>query len=257
MRSTIKILIGVGLLSLCTLSPTMAQEENSTRMFENILITPDNENLKALSENLRKHNQTYHAAGTDHAAIVFNIANGPNAGKLVWSMGPITFAHLDSRPAAGGHDEDWRDNVMPYVESIDTAEYWSTMNEFSNLEMLDGDISKTPLLYIRYHNVAKGRGYQIEHLLSQMSAAVKAMDGDNPFGFYDNEFRQGFAIGRHIATVSFMKNWAEMDEDWGFKAAFEKAHGEGKWQAYVDGMNDAFSDSWDEIWSYNKELSGH
>ena len=81
----------------------MAQEENSTRMFENILITPDNENLKTLSENLRKHNQTYHAPGTDHAAVVFNIANGPNAGKLIWSMGPITFAHLDSRPAAGGY----------------------------------------------------------------------------------------------------------------------------------------------------------
>lgn len=253
-----KSFLGVFMIALLVAGVSFAQDaEEPNRIFETIILTPDYEDLKTLGENLRKHNQTYHAAGTKHAAVVYNISSGPNAGKIVWSMGPITYADLDDRPAAGGHDEDWRDSVMPYIESMETAEYWSTNTKLSNLDMLDGDISKTPLLYIRYHNVAAGEGHQVGDLLEKMSEAVKGMEGDNPFGFYANDFRQGYAIGRHIATVSFMKNWAELDEDWKFKEAFEKVHGEGQWMSYVNGMDDAFSDSWDEIWSYNKELSGH
>ena len=239
-----------------TMFTANAQDDPSPySMWENVTITPNNATLKVLGENMRTHNQTYHPEGT-YQATVFNVASGPDIGKLVWSMGPITFSHLDGRPSEGGHDDDWRDNIMPYVKKMTNGEYWKQMDEFSNVSMLDSDNSKYPIFYLRFFEVKKGQGYNIDGLLKQMSDAVKAMEGENPWGLYSNEFRQGYKIGRHIAWVSFLKNWAELDEAPKFKESFIKVHGDDAWQPFINGMDDTFSDSWDEIWVYNKELSG-
>ncbi len=81
------------------------------------------------------------------------------------------------------------------------------------------------------------------------------MDGDNPWGIYYNEFRQG-DLGRHIATVVPLENWAELDDDGNFKKTFLKVHGENSWEPFLENMNDTFSNSWDEIRSFNANLSG-
>ena len=243
-------------LVLGTMLTVSAQDDSSSyNMWEDITITPDYTKLKVFGENMRKHNQTYHPEGT-YKAFVFDIVTGPNTGKLVWIMGPITFSNLDGRPSAGGHDDDWRDNIMPYVKKMTNGEYWKQMDELSNVSMLDSDNSKYPILHLRYFEVEKGQGYNIDGLLKQMSEAVKAMEGENPWGLYTNEFRQGYAIGRHIAWISFHKNWAEFDDDNTFKESFINVHGDDAWQPFIRGMDDTFSDSWDEIWVYNKELSG-
>ena len=258
MIKKMKSLLMTALIVFGALTISSAQDDDSSyQMWESIILTPNNLNLKVLSENMRAHNQKYHAKGSNHEATVFNITSGPNSGKIVWEMGPITFSDLDVRPAEGGHDEDWRDNVMPYIKKMGTIEYWKQMDDLSNVSMLDGDQSKHPILYLRYFEVANGHGYTIPHLLKQMSEAVKAMDGENPWGLYDNQLRQGLDIGRHIAWVSFLKNWAEFDNDNSFKDAFKKVHGDNSWDAYLKGMEDTFSNSWDEIWVYDKELSGH
>ena len=82
------------------------------------------------------------------------------------------------------------------------------------------------------------------------------MDGVNPWGFYDNQFRQGYDIGRHIASVSFLKNWAELDDDDKFKETFLKVHGDDSWDAFQRGTSDSFHNTWDEIWVYDKNMSG-
>ena len=83
------------------------------------------------------------------------------------------------------------------------------------------------------------------------------MEGENPWGIYTNLFRQGYEIGRHIAWVAFYKNWTEFDEDDNtFKDTFLKVHGDDSWDSYVRGMDDTFSNSWDEIWVYDKNMSG-
>ena len=232
-----------------------AQDNSSYKMWESIILTPDNSKLKVLAENMRKHNQTYHKSGA-HKATVFDISTGPNTGKIVWEMGPLTFADLDTRPSVGGHDEDWRDNIMPYIKKMNTREYWKEDAKLSNTSMLDGDNSKYPILYIRYNEVARGHGYSVDNLLKQISATIKALDGVNPWGMYDNQFRQGFDIGRHIATVGFNKNWAELDQDNNFKEVFLKLHGDNSWDAFQRGLEDTFQNSWDEIWVYNKAMSG-
>lgn len=241
---------------LCGSNVLIAQEESSPRMWESFYITPDNTKLKALGEAMAKHNKKYHGEEGPHQATVYNVVSGPNMGKLIWQMGPLKFAHLDNRPKADGHDEDWRDNVMPNIKKLGTGEYWKEDAELSNLKMLDDANAQAPILHIRFHEVSKDHGYNVDHLLDQISETVKAMDGDNPWGVYDNQFRQGYRIGRHLATVSFLKNYAEYDEPSKFKETFVKLHGEDSWQPFIEGMSDAMSNSWDEIWEYNATLSG-
>lgn len=258
MFKKINYLVAIALIIFGFNTQSFAQEEDEPyKMWESIMLTPDNKNLKTLSENMRAHNQKYHAVNTKHQATVFTINSGPNAGKIVWEMGPIMFSDLDTRPEEEGHDEDWRDNIMPYIKKMGTVEYWSQMEKLSHTDGLTDDQSTHPLLYLRYFEVAKGQGYSLKHLLEQMSAAVKAMDSDVPWGLYDNQLRQGLDIGRHISWVAFYKNWTDFDNDSSFKEAFVKVHGEGAWDSYLKTFDATFSNSWDEIWVYSKELSGH
>ena len=224
-------------------------------IWESIMLTPDNTKLKVFGENMRKHNQKYHNAGA-HSVTVYTINSGPNTGKLVWMMGPLKFADLDTRPAAGGHDEDWRDNVMPYVKKIESGEYWEQDDKLSNTSMLTPDNSIYPILHVRYWEVNSEHGHSVDRVLKQISDAVKSMEGENPWGVYDNLFRQG-NLGRHLATVGFSKKWAEYDEDPKFKAAFLKVHGNESWDTFILDYDQVLDNSWDEIWVYDKKLSGN
>lgn len=235
---------------------TSAQEKPASyEMWETVILTPDNSKLKVLGETMRAHNQNFHKQAP-YKAYVYNIVTGPNIGKLVWEMGPVTFSQLDKRPSAGGHDDDWRDKVMPYVKYMSHGEYWRKDEKLSNTAMLTGESVTYPLLFITYYEVAKDKGFNVDILLKQMSETVKAMDGVNPFGVYYNEFRQGYTIGRHIATVGFYKKWAEFDDENKFKKTFIKVHGEEAWDPFLRNFSLTFSNSWDEVWEYNPKLSG-
>ncbi|WP_299224910.1 hypothetical protein [uncultured Psychroserpens sp.] len=231
-----------------------AQDSEDYTMWETLMFTPDYTKLKTLQENMRKHNQTYHK-DAPYTANVYNITSGPNAGRMIWQMGPMMFKHNDSRPGEGGHDADWRDNVMPYVKEIQTIEYWSQDDELSNTSMLTGPEVKYPILYVRFFEVDNDHGYSLRHIFKQVSATVKSLEGENPWGLYYNNFLQG-NLGRHIATVGFSKNWADFDRDMKFKEAFVKIHGENSWDTFLDTLDGTFTNRWDEIWAYNKNLSG-
>lgn len=231
-----------------------AQDDSSYEMWEDIMLTPVNTKLKVLAENMRKHNQKYHNAGS-HKATVYNITSGPNAGKIIWEMGALTYSDLDTRPSVGGHDEDWRDNIDPYIKKTNTVEYWKADKKLNNTDMLDGDNSKYPILYVRYYEVEPGQGFNVRTFFKKISETIKTLDGVNPWGVYYNEFQQG-DLGRHIAGFSFSPNWADFDRDVNWVENFEKLHGENSWQTHVNLRNATFSNRWDEIWVYNKNMSG-
>ena len=234
---------------------TNAQEEDKDyKMWESIMLTPDKTNLKVLSDNMRKHNEKYHKDGP-YEAKVYNITTGPNSGNIIWEMGPMMFKHNDTRPSAGGHDEDWRDNVMPYIKKMHTIEYWRKNDKLSNTSALTDNSSEYPIMFVRYFEVSDDHGYTMNSIFKQVSETLKSIPGDNPWGLYYNQFLQG-DLGRHVATVSFFKNWAQFDEDIGFKAAYEKLYGENSWDNFLDTLDDTFTNRWDEIWEYNKHMSG-
>lgn len=231
----------------------MAQEEKeSYSMWQTIYLTPNTANLKALGTAMASHNKTFHKDGP-YRASVYNVANGPNTGKMVWVMGPLTYPDLDKRPSEGGHDEDWRDKVMPNVTKVDQGEYWRTDAKLSNFKEDNGP---SKLIYVRYHEINDGQGYRLNAHMAKISETIKSMPNGGPeWGVFYNEFWQGNKIGRHVATCMYMDSWAEMDRDMDFKKAFEAKHGENSWTAFLDDARAIFSDQWDEIWVYNAKLS--
>lgn len=255
MKKPLELLL-IALIFFGSCSLLQGQDENEDyAMWETIMLTPDNTKLKILSENIGKHNQKYHKEGA-HQASVYSIVSGPDTGKLVWIMGPLMFPQLDQRPAEGGHDEDWRDNIMPYIKKVEQGEYWRADAELSNTTMLTGNAAEYPILFTRYLKIDLEHQHQLENRLKLISETVKAMEGENPWGIYYNLFRQG-DLGRHIATVGFYKSWTDFDRDPQFKKTFMKSHDEDDWYAFVRDDEIILEDSWDEIWVYDKKMSGN
>lgn len=254
-KKSISLLMMVALVTGFNQTLQAQEKATSYEMWESITLTPDNVKLKLLGDAMRKHNQLYHKQAP-YKAYVYNIVSGPNVGKLVWEMGPITFSQLDKRPSGNVHDDDWRDQVMPFVKSMSNGEYWRKDDKLSNTASLSAEGVSHPLLFVRYLEVADNQGHNTNRLLKQIGETVKAMEGDNPWGVYYNEFRQGSKIGRHIATVSFFTNWTEFDVENDFKKVFIKNNGEDSWDEFLKNMSATFSNSWDEIWEYNPKLSG-
>ena len=238
-----------------SMSNVNAQEESDDyRMWEDIMLSPDNTKLKVLGDNMRKHNMTYHKEG-HFKATVYNIASGPNSGNIIWEMGPLKYSHNDTRPGEGGHDADWRDNVMPYIKKIKTIEYWTADKKLNNTSMLDGDNSKYPIYFVRYYEIADGPTPGIKTFFERISKTVKALDGVNPWGVYYNEFRQG-DLGRHISTWSFSPNWTDFDKDVNWVDTFNKVNGENSWANQQDLYDATFKNSWDEVLVFNAHMSG-
>lgn len=225
-------------------------------MYETILITPDNGNLGAFNEALANHNRTYHNEGP-HAAHVYYISTGPNTDKLVWMMGPCTFADLDTRPDC---NSDWETNVAPHVKKIEHGEYWQFMANMSKLPEYDPSASPMPIVQVRYHEIPRGiSNFRFDHWLMQVSETMKSMKGDNIWwGVFDNLFQQGYAAGArpHLATISLHNSWAEMDDNWEFRKHYIEKFGEEAWQPFIDEAQEVQTNSWEEIWELMPELSG-
>ena len=250
------LLLCVSIIFGAVFTASAQEDSNDYEMWEDIMLTPDNAKLKILGENMRKHNATYHKDGP-YRAVVYNIASGPNAGNIIWEMGPMKYSHNDTRPGQGAHDADWRDNVMPYIKKIQTIEYWTADKKLNNTDMLDNDNSKYPIYFVRYYEIADGPTPGVNTFFERISKTVKSLEGVHPWGVYYNEFRQG-DLGRHIATFGFFKNWADFDsDDVNWQENFKKVNGENSWQNQMELYKATFKNTWDEIWTYNAYMSGN
>jgi len=229
----------------------LCAQSEGYEQFETIYLKPDNQQLKELHAAMKAHNQTYHNSGP-YQATVFSVQNGEMTGWLVWLMGPCTFAESDARPGSKEHDDDWAYNVMRYVKDQAYGEWWRRNDDYS---VERADAPQVDKFYIRYMNVEKDQQHRVDGVMKKLSAAIKEVGDKNSWSVYDNMFRQG-AAGRHMCSVSGFGTWAELDEDWKFKAAFEKVHGENTLSGFILEMQEVFSNSWDEIWTAIPELSG-
>jgi len=139
---------------------------------------------------------------------------------------------------------------MPYVKSLGTLEYWKRNDKISNIE---GD--PRPKLYIRTSKVNDGQSYRVNDFYSKINDVQKAMDGENPWSVYVNQFIQG-DLGRHYAAVRGFNTWAELDENKHFKEKFLEIHGKNSWGPFLNMQDEIFEDAYDEIWILIPELAG-
>lgn len=241
-------------LYLCLFIPAalFAQEdEEESSLFETLMLTPDHQNLDALTSAMSEHNKTFHSEGA-YAARVYSIVSGPDNGKLMWVMGPMSsYGHLDDRPGGDDHTDHWFNEVMPYIDDMGTAEYWMHDDELSN--SVEGDYS---IYFMRINKINQDYGFLLDGAFEKISETVKAMEGDNPWHVFWNQFRQG-DIGRHMLVEWPMKNWAELDENPEFRSTFEEIHGEDAWIPWLRTMDLVIEDSYDEIWTLIPEMNGN
>lgn len=229
----------------------VAQEEQSEEViYQSVLLTPDNTQLEAFQEAMAEHNQTFHNEPGPYHSNVWSISTGPNAGKIVWTMGPLnSYAQLDDRPS-GDHDDHWQNVVMPTVKNTETVEYWSLDQDLSNA--VEGDYS---IAYVRIHKINSKYQFLAPDALKKLSETIKALEENPSWMVYDNEFLQG-DLGRHIATMTFYDSMAGIDEEWDFRDTFEEIYSRGDWDRWTRTMNLIMEDQYDEIWVLVPELSG-
>ncbi|MDX1477245.1 MAG: hypothetical protein R3301_06035 [Saprospiraceae bacterium] len=216
--------------------------------YETIYLKPDTKHLGTLQANMKAHNDKYHSDAPYHANV-WQVSNGPKAGWLVWAMGPCTFSENDGRPGEGGHDEDWANNVMPYITDMGSIEYWRRDDDLS----VPPD-NPTPMIYIRFWEVRPNKGFLMGDLWEKISETHKSMGEGHAWSLFENEFRQG-DLGRHFAETWPMNGWSDLDQGNNFRAAFEKIYGEAAWTPFFRTMNEAFVNSYDEIWTLMPGMS--
>ena len=233
-----------------------AQDDKPYYQLEMITMTPDYTKLASLSDVMEAHNKKYHPPGTYQAAV-FNITAGPNAGRIIWSMGPTTYTEMDARPSEDGHDEDWANNVMPHIKKMHQSEIWRRNADMVIDNREEGNVAPFNLYVIRYLTVANGQGHRISGLMEKVKKTLSNDESVNYWAVYVNQFIQGAKNGRHLAAVTGMNSWSEFDEDgMNFRNAFEKIYGEGSYNDFSREMEDVFENSWHEIWTLNKKMSG-
>jgi len=240
----------VSLASILIVLIVYAQDNAGKHMYERIYLTPKTDKITMLNKNLAAHNKKYHGEGNHTAGVQF-VITGRRSGDYVWAMGPGPFANLDTRPAEGGHDDDWNDNVMPYLEKVSQNEYWTRDDEnyYDGPENYTGD-----KLRIRFHRIKLGTNDKFSELMAKIVKVYKEKKYNRTFGVYWNTFPT--AKGRNVATGSGFPNWAIYDDDNTFPADFNSIHGEDSFQAWLTELREIIEWTDNEVVVDLPELGG-
>ncbi len=220
-------------------------------MFSTVTLDPVPSKMKELRQGLADHKAKYHEDNTPFQASLFRISSGPNSGKIIWLEGPQKFSDFDDYDGLGqGHGEHWGTQVEGNCQSMGHTEYWKEWDQYSR------NSSKLAPIYVNKYlavNVKERQGFRINGLLEKLSAAIKTIEGDFSWSIYSNEFEQG-KLGRHFVIVTSFDSWTELDKEVNqfgqrkkIRTAFDKIHGEGSHQRFMDEWRDVFEDSYDEV----------
>lgn len=229
---------------------TFAQEDENYVMFENSRFVVKTDKYKEFGKAMAHHNKTYHSGDSPYHANVWSVSVGADAGHIVWSMGPCTFAQHDGRPSGSEHMEDWMFNVMPNIKYHDGTNMWK----------MDKDHSYNPKnvrstkLSIRVYDLEDFQGYRFKEILSKVIEVYKEKEYEETLGTYWSQFDT--EANEDVAIVWGFDKWAWFDKDSKFKADFEEVHGEGSWFKFLEELKGCIISAKDEVWELIPELSG-
>lgn len=233
----------------------IAEDTKTYTQWDTFRFTINNQDAKIFTKNMRAHIKKYHVESPLKTKI-YNVAYGPNSNDLIWVMGPVSFSELDARPDNKKHDEDWADNINPYIVSYKQSEVWRNMEGLviNNLT----EKSSSPEKYIaRYLTVSSNQDSDVaKYLLMQIKKTLDKIGKVKYWAVMDNQFIQGSINGRHFMGLTSMDSWSELDEDYEFKMHFEELYGKGSFKAFMANYARVFKNQWHEIITVNKEMSG-
>ena len=218
-------------LAISLIVTLQAQDQAATHMYETIYLTPKLDAISTLEKNLSAHNKKYHGEGI-HSAFVQTVITGRRTGDMMWAMGPGPFASLDTRPAEGGHDEDWRDNVLPYLTDVSQSEYWRRdAEQYYSPENYSAD-----KIRFRYYKVKRGQQAAFAAHYGKLIQVFKAKKYNRMLSIYWNTFPS--RGGRNMVSVSSFNTWADLDTGLPVGRDFNEMHGEGSWAKWLQGITD-------------------
>jgi len=233
----------------------LAEEQKSYTQYDTFRFNVDNKHAKKLTINMRNHIKKYHVEEPLKTKI-YNITYGANTNDLIWVMGPVSYAELDSRPDDKNHDDDWADNINPYITSYNQSEIWRNMDGLV-INTMDKKADAPEKYITRYLTVNSDQEDEvISYLLTQVRDTLAKIGKVKYWAVMENQFIQGNLNGRHYMALSSMNSWAELDEDIEFAKNFEILHGKGSLKTFVALFNKVFKNQWQEIIAVNKEMSG-
>ncbi|TWX56956.1 hypothetical protein [Colwellia hornerae] len=236
-------------------SSVLGEETKAYTQYDTFRFTINNKDAKILTDNMRNHIKKYHLQGMLKTKI-YNITYGANTNEFIWVMGPVSYAEFDSRADDKKHDDDWADNINPYIISYNQSEVWRSMDGLL-INNIDEKASDSKRYITRYLTVNSDQDEKVvNYLLNQIKDTLNKIGKVKYWAVMGNQFIQGNLNGRHLMAISSMENWAELDDDWEFEKHFEALHGKGSYTAFRDNYGRVFKNQWQEVIEVNKEMSG-
>ena len=218
-------------LAIFLIVTLQAQDQPETVMFETMYLTPKLDAISTLEKNMSAHNKKYHGEGL-HSAFVQTVLTGRRTGDMLWVMGPGPFASLDTRPAEGGHDEDWSNNILPYLTDLSQAEYWRRDSK----QYYSPENSTADKIVFRYYKVKRGQRAALAEHYGKLIQVFKEKKYNRMLSIYWNSFPS--RGGRNLVSVSSFNNWADLDSGLPVGKDFNEIHGEGSWAKWLQEVTD-------------------
>ncbi|MDX1408980.1 MAG: hypothetical protein R3330_12620 [Saprospiraceae bacterium] len=240
------------ILWLLLLVPLLASAQDAPQytLFENFYLTPKNGHAAKLEAAMKAHNKKWHGPGA-YQAQVYSVMNGPNAGKLVWSMGPSSWERHENRPQDAAHDSDWDMNIAPHIESYDATDYFSLDPEISYFPG-PFDLNRLRLWMIDLND---GKENQFRAFMKRITKVAAENDSKIPHGVYWRQFAG--TNPPDVGIVWFFDSLEWFDQESPFPGWYDAMYGEGAFELMIDEWEGIRKSVDVEIWTFDPDMSGH
>lgn len=234
------------LFLLLMLIPFIGSSQNKN-VISTSRVFPKVDKVLEFEKALAAHAQKYHTG--DVKWRVFQIQSGPDAGGYHIVEGPKTWESEDIRGDINvEHNNDWNKKVTIYLTDRGSSGYSVYIDSLSTIAI--GDYSDKVQITHIYPKL--GCGNNVLTMIKKLKAAWAA-DGYTVAVYESNGSGKGqFAIARR-----FKQGLKEKEAGFrkSFKATYEKIHGVGSFDLYLDDIKEYYNDAWSEIIFYRADLS--
>lgn len=242
----------VCLLAALITCSAFAQQAQPYVVYDQIMLTPNPEKIAEFQKVLAEHNQKFHPEGA-YDVGVFQIMTGPNSGKFIWNLGPVTWADMDKRPMDKAHNEHWATAVAATLTTDSWATYWRHHPEFTNMSQ-DFELN---MLRVNFYDIKRGMDSweKVEKIMERFTKLYREHYPDDVFATYSNVMAST-GEGKDMAIVGFVDNFAAMgDENPDVPEKYNAMYGEGSFEKDITTWLEVMVGESSELWMFLPDLS--